>query len=201
SVQFENPNLSFEDFYLMGPILPENPSHLLVFSNEDDETGTYSFAASRRAQDGLVSFENSQVTLLLTTTANIVEPFDVIINEVAYSTLGEIVVNPEIIVSFVHLVSIETGGIDIPIAYGLEQNFPNPFNPTTSITYHVPKSGEIRLSVFDMLGREVAVVVNGTVNAGTHTVNVDGRSLSSGMYIYRLQAGNQVITRKMTLVK
>jgi hypothetical protein len=83
----------------------------------------------------------------------------------------------------------------------LKQNFPNPFNPTTSITYTVRSSGPIQLEVFDHLGRSVGVLVDGVVGAGEYTLQFDAASLPSGMYLYRLSAGNQTITRKMMLLK
>ena len=90
---------------------------------------------------------------------------------------------------------------DLPQQYKLEQNYPNPFNPTTLIGYELPARSEVRLEVFDMLGRRVAVLVDGVVDAGSHQVSFDAAQLSSGVYIYKLQAGSQTITRKMTLLK
>ncbi|MGM0739377.1 MAG: Ig-like domain-containing protein, partial [Bacteroidota bacterium] len=90
---------------------------------------------------------------------------------------------------------------DLPQQFKLEQNYPNPFNPTTLIGYELPVNSEVSLEVFDMLGRRVAVLVDGMVEAGSHQVNFDAARLSSGVYIYKLKAGSQTITRKMTLVK
>jgi len=89
----------------------------------------------------------------------------------------------------------------VPIQTRLEQNFPNPFNPSTSIAFSIGKAQTVRLSVFDLLGREVATLVNKTLTSGNYTVQFDASSLSSGMYIYRLQAGTQTITKKMMLIK
>jgi len=89
----------------------------------------------------------------------------------------------------------------IPNAYELSQNYPNPFNPTTSIRFAVPMSGPVSLRVYDLLGREVAVLVDGALNAGYYTTRLDGRGLSSGIYFYRLVASGFVETRKMQLVK
>ncbi|HLP15990.1 MAG TPA: T9SS type A sorting domain-containing protein [Bacteroidota bacterium] len=88
-----------------------------------------------------------------------------------------------------------------PGAFTLAQNYPNPFNPSTSINYTLKTTGMVRLTVFDVLGRQVQVLVNGVQSAGAHQVSFDARSLSGGMYFYRLEAGDGVITRKMTLVK
>ncbi|MDZ7717554.1 MAG: T9SS type A sorting domain-containing protein [Balneolaceae bacterium] len=88
-----------------------------------------------------------------------------------------------------------------PDNFTLAQNYPNPFNPTTVISYQLPVSSEVRLEVYDMLGRNVATLVNEQVSAGRHTVNFDARNLSSGVYLYRLVAGSQIMTRKLTILK
>lgn len=88
-----------------------------------------------------------------------------------------------------------------PDNFTLAQNYPNPFNPTTVISYQLPVSSEVRLKVYDMLGRQVAELVNGQVAAGRHTINFDASNLSSGVYLYRLQAGRQIMTRKLTILK
>ena len=90
---------------------------------------------------------------------------------------------------------------DLPSEFALKQNYPNPFNPTTQITYQLPQQADVRLEVFDMNGRQVATLVNRAISAGTHTVNFDASDLSSGVYMYRLQAGATVMTRKLTLIK
>ena len=92
-------------------------------------------------------------------------------------------------------------GEDIPQNFGLGQNYPNPFNPTTSFTYNVPQTSEVKLEVFDMLGRKVKELVNERKAAGSYTVSFDASDLSSGMYIYRLQAAETVLSKKMTLIK
>ena len=89
----------------------------------------------------------------------------------------------------------------IPDAVALNQNYPNPFNPTTQITYELPQQTDVRLTVYDMVGRQVATLVNETVQAGVHNVNFDASSLSSGVYIYRLQTGSTTLSRKLTVIK
>ncbi len=83
----------------------------------------------------------------------------------------------------------------------LSQNYPNPFNPSTVIGYQLPAQSDVTLEVFDMLGRRVALLENGLRSAGRHEVSFDASSLNSGIYIYRIQAGEFVQTRKMMLVK
>jgi hypothetical protein len=90
---------------------------------------------------------------------------------------------------------------DRPTAFTLSQNYPNPFNPTTQIAFAVPETGHVRLEVFDMIGQRVATIVNENVTAGAHTVTFDASALSSGIYLYRLQAGTFSQVNKMMLVK
>ncbi len=85
--------------------------------------------------------------------------------------------------------------------YDLAQNYPNPFNPSTTIKYELPKSSEVKLSVYDLLGREVSVLVNEKKDAGVHEVRFDGSGLSSGVYFYRMQAGDFVATKGLLLVR
>lgn len=89
----------------------------------------------------------------------------------------------------------------IPTSMKLQQNYPNPFNPTTKISYSIPKSEFVSLKVYDVLGNEVASLVNNYKDAGDYSVDFNGTSLSSGIYFYRLQAGNNVFIKKMTLMK
>lgn len=97
--------------------------------------------------------------------------------------------------------SISENVDEIPSAVTLEQNFPNPFNPSTIIRYQLNEAVDVQLDVFDMLGRKVATLVNGLVSAGSHEAQFDASQLSTGMYIYRLQAGGKVFTRQMMLIK
>ncbi|MCX6134323.1 MAG: T9SS type A sorting domain-containing protein [Ignavibacteriales bacterium] len=89
----------------------------------------------------------------------------------------------------------------LPSTFVLRQNHPNPFNPSTRIEYAVPISGTMSLRVFDMLGREVAVLVDGNVEAGWYSVNFNARQLSSGVYLYRLESSGFAQTLKMVVLK
>jgi hypothetical protein len=90
---------------------------------------------------------------------------------------------------------------DIPSSFELDQNYPNPFNPTTLIRFSVPLRDRYSLKVFDVLGREVAQLLNGELEAGVHEVQFDASRYSSGVYFYQLQAGTAVLTRKLVLLK
>jgi len=96
-------------------------------------------------------------------------------------------------------VSVEDG--TTPFGFTLNQNYPNPFNPSTQITFNLAQAGNVSLKVFDVLGREVATLVNSELASGAHTVTFDASDLASGLYVYRLDAGNMTATRKMMLMK
>ncbi len=90
---------------------------------------------------------------------------------------------------------------EVPLQFKLLQNYPNPFNPTTVISYTIPKASNVTLKVYDLLGREVATLVNGFKTAQEYHVNFNASDLASGVYIYQLKYGNQSITKKMVLLK
>jgi hypothetical protein len=89
----------------------------------------------------------------------------------------------------------------IPLVSKLDQNYPNPFNPTTVITYQLLTHGYAILKVYDVLGREVATLVDGEKSAGVHTVSWDASRLSSGVFLYRLKVGDFNDVKKMILLK
>jgi hypothetical protein len=90
---------------------------------------------------------------------------------------------------------------NLPGQFALEQNYPNPFNPTTVVRYQLPLASNVRLVVFDLLGREVSSLVNEREGPGSYEVKFDGAGLSSGVYFYRLTADNLVQTRKLMLLR
>ena len=89
----------------------------------------------------------------------------------------------------------------VPHEYDLSQNFPNPFNPSTVIQYAIPVKSHVLLTVHNLLGQVVATIVNGEQEAGFHEVKFDALNLASGVYLYRLEAGKFVQTRKLTLIR
>ncbi len=92
-------------------------------------------------------------------------------------------------------------GGNLPRDYYLHQNYPNPFNPQTTIRYDLPTNGNVTLKLYSSIGEEIATLVNQFQMAGVHELPVDGSTLSSGVYFYRLQSGAFVTTKKMTLLK
>jgi hypothetical protein len=97
--------------------------------------------------------------------------------------------------------SVDTRGFS-PIEYSLSQNYPNPFNPTTQIDYTIKKAGKVEVKVYDVLGREVATLVNKEMTPGKYTADFDASNLASGIYVYRIQAGSDfAAVKKMVLLK
>lgn len=92
-------------------------------------------------------------------------------------------------------------GVASPSTYELSANYPNPFNPMTTVWYQLAVVSDVRLDVHDLLGREVAVLVNEKQSPGNYEVRFDAAALASGIYIYRLTAGSFVQTRKMLVIK
>ncbi len=92
-------------------------------------------------------------------------------------------------------------GKNLPARFALEQNYPNPFNPTTTINYQLPTNSVVALKVYDVLGREMATLVNERQSAGSHSVRFDANNIPSGVYFYRLEAGGYHDTRKLLLLK
>jgi hypothetical protein len=88
-----------------------------------------------------------------------------------------------------------------PKTFALDQNYPNPFNPSTIVRYELPEAGNVKLTVYDLLGREVSVLVDARMEKGVHETRFEATRLAAGTYIYALRAGSQILSRKMTLLK
>jgi Secretion system C-terminal sorting domain len=117
----------------------------------------------------------------------------------SYAGIGVNVVNNGIDIEYP--LGVSNNNNQVADVYKLEQNYPNPFNPATSILFSIPKEGNVKLAVFDVLGREVTTLVNEVKTAGSHVVNFNASNLSSGVYIYRIEAGTFKDAKKMLLVK
>ncbi|TFH57931.1 MAG: T9SS type A sorting domain-containing protein [Candidatus Zixiibacteriota bacterium] len=94
----------------------------------------------------------------------------------------------------------------LPLTYQLQQNYPTPFNPSTSIHFSIPRHGRVRIDVFNLLGQSVTTLIDKEIDAGVHSVSWDGRNAAgteaaNGIYFYRLEAGEFTATRKMMMIK
>ena len=99
------------------------------------------------------------------------------------------------------ITDIKTETNQLPTKFALSQNYPNPFNPTTTIKYSVPELSFVKINIYDVLGSEVATLVNEEKHIGTYELNWNAANLQSGVYFYRLKAGSFVETKKMILIK
>jgi hypothetical protein len=95
----------------------------------------------------------------------------------------------------------EENGSSVPSEFSLDQNYPNPFNPSTNIVFSIQKPGNVKLSVYNLLGQEIAILMNENMAAGSHSLQFDATDLTSGLYFYRLESNQQMITKKMLLLK
>jgi len=102
---------------------------------------------------------------------------------------------------FPEVTGIKQTNNGIPAKFMLNQNYPNPFNPTTNIKYSITKSGLVTLKIYNILGQEVATLVNQDQRPGNYVVDFNASNLASGVYMYRLESGNNAITKKMVLLK
>lgn len=102
---------------------------------------------------------------------------------------------------FSGLVSVNGPTPTVPRKFEVEQNYPNPFNPSTLIKFYLPDKMHVKIEIFDMLGRHVQTLLDGTLTAGTHQLKWDGSRLASGMYLYRVTAGQNSVVRKAILLK
>ena len=104
-------------------------------------------------------------------------------------------------ISFTTMIGVSNEPEELPLTFKLNQNYPNPFNPTSTIQFTLPQSGDVRLDVFTITGQLVTTLVNTRMGSGEHSVTFDGSNLASGVYIYRIMAGKNIQTKRMTLIK
>lgn len=120
---------------------------------------------------------------------------------ILYYSFGNYKLIPRTDADFVNYTTDVKEGLNTVYSYELVQNFPNPFNPATTINFSIQKEGMVTLKVYNILGQEVATLVNEFKNAGAHTINFDASKLSSGIYLYRIDSNGFTQTKKMMLIK
>ncbi|MGD0591317.1 MAG: T9SS type A sorting domain-containing protein [Bacteroidota bacterium] len=103
--------------------------------------------------------------------------------------------------SWTGTVGVENAATQVPAKFSLDQNYPNPFNPSTNFTYELSKAGFVSVKVYDLLGREVATLVNEFKQAGSYPATWNAASFGSGVYFYKMQSGSFTATKKMILMK
>ncbi len=153
-------------------------------------------------QDGNNDYHNFWDATLENTPIRVVEgaKFDELIG-VLYYSYGHYKLIPRKNDDFVGFQTDVEDNAKLPEVFSLSQNYPNPFNPTTVIKYSLPEVSNVKLKVYDMLGREIKTLVNKEQSAGVYTVEFNATNLSSGVYFYRVEAGNFIATKKLLLLK
>lgn len=205
--------------------LPTAPGTYVIYSMTLKKTGTYDIQiivpktvnASTRAKyvlrigstiaDSVFVDQNvnsgTWVTILTRSLPASI-PIDIVVTDASTDPAGGTVLRADALRCSLRqeVTSVDKKGSEVlPNSYVLRQNHPNPFNPSTRIEYAVPTSGNVSLRVFDMLGREVAILVDGMVEAGWYTVNFNAQNLASGVYLYRLESRGFAQTLKMVVLK
>lgn len=147
---------------------------------------------------------NTQGDLMWSTsyTATTYHPAICLDGQNIYLTGSKINNDPDCVtLKYIQVIGIQPVSSEIPENYNLSQNYPNPFNPSTTIKFDLPKTGIVKVSIYDILGKEVAVLVNENVNVGTFKVDWDASNYPSGIYFYKLESGTFSQIKKMILVK
>jgi hypothetical protein len=103
--------------------------------------------------------------------------------------------------SLLNPVSAESREQALPEAFFVDQNYPNPFNPSTTLRFGLPAASQVTVKVFNMLGQEIATLFDGRKEAGVHDLQFDAAGLSSGVYLYRIEAGDAVHIQRMVLAR
>ncbi|MFH1374294.1 MAG: FG-GAP-like repeat-containing protein [bacterium] len=159
-------------------------------------------ASGKLSQTEIISVDGATVTQAITYCDNLIDD-PVGDHETAKTICDEINNNRQVAAGVIPLsiANIAYKQAEIPVTYGLTQNYPNPFNPITEISFALPIASEVKLQVFNVMGQVVATLADRHYEAGIHTVTWDGSDVASGVYLYRLEAGDYVESRKMILLK
>jgi len=205
-----NETMQEKVFHLSELVLVQNDSVKII--NPDDNTldlisygsaKEYQIELNLASQLGLGKFQNNNIQLTQNTTHKLVPNWGnisalqltIYVDEGNDGTIDDTLY-------IENTVDVEDQGTLLsPNSYNLAQNYPNPFNPTTTIQYSIPQHSNVTLKVYDILGNEVATLVNEEKGRGVYSVSFDASQLSSGIYLYRLQAGSFIETKKMILLR
>lgn len=161
--------------------LPEYPIEIIPFAGSDSKDNTR-YHGSKITTNSDIGYSTTIITASPYTTVNGLKNAGKAYFYYTYATDNET-------------------ELEVVEEYKLEQNYPNPFNPSTTINYQLPENNLVELRVFDMAGREIAELVNSHQTAGKYQVTFNAHNLASGVYVYRLNVGNQVFVKKMLLIK
>lgn len=166
-------------------------------SNSNNDYATIKYNASGVQEwvmryNGPVNNEDNPASIAVDGSGNVF---------VTGASLGVGTDNDYATIKYSQVTNVETNSEYIPIEFLLSQNFPNPFNPATTIRWQIPEAGFVTLKIYDVLGREVATIVNKELSAGKHETIINASRFKSGVYFYRLKAGEFIQTKKMILLK
>jgi hypothetical protein len=195
SVELSSVNIGYTDgFSEIDKVMQLADSYSSIIFNKGGYNGADLITFSELGYDG-VYFEEA-----LFNSSNYHKSTDKVIN-INLPYLTEVIKAATAVLIGMDDPSTDADDKTIPMNFTLEQNHPNPFNPSTTISFSIPEEGKVGLVVYDVLGRKVAELVNETLSAGKYNVNFDGRDLSSGMYIYKITSGSFTESKKMLLLK
>ncbi|UCE25294.1 MAG: T9SS type A sorting domain-containing protein [Candidatus Zixiibacteriota bacterium] len=162
------------------------------------------FASNRVGNTTIVSEDGRNAADAVALTARLIKDGDPS-NDDSVKTVCETINKGQLVAAGVipvsHMVYKGFSDVALPNEFRIEQNYPNPFNPTTAMSFALPQAAHVKLQVFDLLGRVVTTVYEGRLEAGVHNYSFDGSKVASGVYLYRLTAGDMTETRKMVLLK
>ena len=222
-LKFNSPDLTLDSVSLNGSIWTQDFSGFYMIDNLSQEVRITVLPSETASQLPSVNFTDGQIAEMFFTVDDNSSPHKVDIDSVYTDSLlpgnvhlftridisdntGTLIYLPEFVRGQVDIqVTTATGDdtkdLGLPTEFSLAQNYPNPFNPSTNIQFALPAAGKVKLQIFNILGQDVATLINGRMEAGYHQVAFDASSHPSGIYFYRITTENGSATRKMVFLK